>query len=110
MDQRRRRIVPGDILHRHEREELFRFLARVPAGDCFRPKTGLAAEVVEDAAIALSLPSIGHGRTADLLPGFIGADLSLVVPRMRARSRIPIANQISVAKVGQESARSGMDP
>src|SRR2546422_8011705 len=47
---------------------------------------------------------------ADLLPGFVGADLSLIVPRMRAWSRIPIADQISIPKEGQEHSRSGLDP
>src|SRR5881394_4556468 len=110
VNQRCGRKLRGDILHRHEREELFRFHARIPPGDRFRPKPVLTAKVVEDAAIAFTLPGIGHGGPADLPPRLLGADLSLIVPWMLARGRIPIADQISVAKIGQKNSRTGMDP
>src|SRR2546426_6215524 len=104
MEQHGRRIGCGDISNRHERVELLGFPARIPSGDSFWPLTGLAAEIVEDAAVTFPLPGIGHCRAAHLLPGFFGGDLSLVVAWMRTWRWITNAPQIALAGKSEEHA------
>src|SRR5258705_508469 len=109
MNQHSRRISRSDIFDRHEWAELFGFATRIPAGDRFWPLTGLAAEIIENAAVTFPLPRIAHRRAADLRPCFFGGDFPRIVTRMRTGRCIPIADQIAVAEIGQEHARARLN-
>ena len=82
MNHDRRRILGRHILNRHEGIKTFWLLDRIPARDGLRPRAGLAAILIERAAIAFAVARVGDRRPADLAIGFFTRQFALLMTGM----------------------------
>ena len=100
VNQKGGRELLADIAEWLEGTNLFRNGVAFEATDFLRPDSLLSIVEIDRCSISLAVASVRNHGAVGLHLGFSTRDLSPVVPWMRTRAGVPIADQIAVSVEG----------